>query len=257
VASTRVQNSSTGFIDVQTLPVDGAYTVFIDPQGAYIGNMTLSLNNVVDLTGPITTDGSPVTKTFRVPGQNATLSFTGTASQKVSLNITGVTVFDSYIYIKKPDGTTVASTRVQNSSTGFIDVQTLPVDGAYTVFIDPQGAYTGSMTLVLSNVVDVTGTITIGGSPVTVNITAPGQNAQLTFDGTSGQQVTVRITNNTITESTVLLLKPDGATLASCVFCGGNFNLATQTLPTTGTYTISIDPRFAYVGSMSVSVTSP
>jgi hypothetical protein len=37
----------------------------------------------------------------------------------------------------------------------------------------------------------------------------------------------------------------------------GSFNLSTQTLPVTGTYTIVIDPSDANIGSIVVSVTSP
>jgi hypothetical protein len=36
-----------------------------------------------------------------------------------------------------------------------------------------------------------------------------------------------------------------------------SFNLATQTLPTTGTYTIVVDPPGATTGSINVSVTNP
>src|SRR5262249_53457651 len=45
----------------------------------------------------------------------AMILFDGIEGQRVSLNVTGVTIFDSYIYINKPDGTTLASTRISNS----------------------------------------------------------------------------------------------------------------------------------------------
>jgi YD repeat-containing protein len=256
-AATAVDNASIGLIDVQLLPITGTYTIFVDPRDNYTGNMTLSLYSVADVTAAITTGGPSVNASITIPGQNALLTFSGTAGQKVSLKMTGVTILYSTIVLKKPDGTNLAATAVDSASSGFLETQLLPVNGTYTIFVDPRDSYTGNMTLTLYNVVDVTGTITIGGSPAIVNITTPGQKALLTFDGTSGQQVTVHITNNNIGELAVLLLKPDGTTLTSCVFCGGSFNLPTQTLPTTGTYTISIDPRFAYIGNVSVSVTSP
>jgi hypothetical protein len=114
------------------------------------------------------------------------------------------------------------------------------------------------MTLTLYDVpADVAGAVTIGGPAVQVTITVPGQNGSLTFNGTSGQQVTVRVTNNTMSTVTVKLLKPDGTTLTSKTSSSSSFNLTTQTLPTTGTYTITIDPSGANTGSMNVSVTSP
>ena len=89
-----------------------------------------------------------------------------------------------------------------------------------------------------------------------MTITAPGQNGALTFTGTSGQVVTIHMTGNTVASVTLRLLKPDGTQLGT-IWGGGNFNLANQTLPTTGTYTIVIDPTNWEVGSMNISVTSP
>ncbi len=67
------------------------------------------------------------------------------------------------------------------------------------MFVDPDSALTGTATVNLYTMTDITGTITIGGPSVPVNFTVPGQNARLTFSGTSGQQVTVHITGNTMT----------------------------------------------------------
>jgi hypothetical protein len=89
-----------------------------------------------------------------------------------------------------------------------------------------------------------------------VTTTVPGQNASLTFSGTASQQVTVRVTGNTMSTLTLKVLRPDGTTLAQTSSASGTFNLATQ-LPTTGTYTITIDPLQTNIGSMNVQVTSP
>ena len=62
--------------------------------------------------------------------------------------------------------------------------------------------------------------------------------ARLTFDVTSGQQVTVRLTGNTMGFTTVKLLKPNGTEQTSGSNSLGSFNLATQTLSTPGTYTV-------------------
>ena len=57
--------------------------------------------------------------------------------------------------------------------------------------------------------------------------------------------------------TTVRLLKPDGTQLTSSTSSSASFNLSTQTLPTTGTYTIVVDPSAANTGSINVSVTNP
>jgi hypothetical protein len=104
---------------------------------------------------------------------------------------------------------------------------------------------------------DTTGTLTIGGAAVNVTLTTPGQNGSLTFTGTSGQQATVHVTSNTMSTVRVTLLRPDGTSMTSAFTSAASFNLATQSLTTTGTYTIKIDPDSSNTGSMSVSVTNP
>jgi hypothetical protein len=115
----------------------------------------------------------------------------------------------------------------------------------------------GNVTLTLYTVpADTTGTVTIGGSAVAVTLGTPGQNGALTFSGTASQQVTVRMTSNTYGWVTVRLKKPDGSVLTSLLGFG-SFNLSQQTLPTTGTYTIEVDPSAAATGTINVAVTSP
>lgn len=256
--------SGGGFIDMQTLPTTGTYTVFVNPHIAGVGSATLTLYEVpADLGGTLTTDGSSLTLTTTTPGQNSRPTFEGTAGQRVSLKVTGVSLTggNGYldVYLKKPDGTTLASQSYVGSGGGFIDVQTLPSSGTYTVLVDPQDTGVGSATLALYEVpADSTGAASVNGGAVAASNTVPGQNARVTFDGTSAQQVTVRLTGSTMGWVTVNLLKPDGSTLTSYTSYGSaSFDLAAQTLPTTGTYTVLVDPLGANTGSVNVSVTNP
>ena len=249
--------SSSALVEAQLLPVSGTYTVVIDPSGAGTGQVTVNIYDVVDLTGPIAIDGAGVTSTITTPGQVARLAFDGTAGQRVSVNNSGSTMTGCWtVAILKPDGTQLASV-FSCSSGSFMEPQTLPVTGSYTLLIDPSGAATGQVTANLYNVVDVTGSLTLGGPAVNVNLTVVGQNASYTMSGAAGQQATVRGTSNTMSCVQVTLLKPDGTSLTSTFTCSGSFNLTTQTLPITGTYTIRVDPSGANTGSMSLSVTNP
>jgi len=259
LVSTTVTTS--GQIDTTTLPVTGTYTVLGDPLNTSAGSMTLQLYNVpADITGTITPGGSPVTVTTTTPGQNASYTFSGSASQRVSLNITSVSFTGNSwvtVYIKKPDGSSLFSTTV-DSGGGFIDTKTLPVNGTYSVFVDPVNFNSGSLTLTLYDVpADASNSTTVNGSGVTVSTTVPGQNAEVTFSGTSSQQVTVRITGNSMGFTQVKLLKPDGTQLTSHTSSGSSFNLLQQTLPTTGTYKVFIDPSGTNTGSITVQVTNP
>ena len=251
--------SGGAFVDTQTLPVAGTYTILVNPSSTGTGNATLTLNDCTDVTGTISPGGGSVSVTIPVQGQSARVTFSGTAGQRVSLNMTGVTIFSSFVSLNNPDGSALGSSiLISNASTAFMDPRTLPSTGTYTIVVDPNNTNTGSMTLTLYDVAaDPTGSVTVGGSALNVTTTVPGQNATVKFNGTSGQQVTVHVTSNTMGTVTVKLLKPDGATLTTTTSSSASFNLATQTLSVTGTYTISIDPSGANIGSMNVSVTSP
>ena len=247
---------STIFTEPQQLPVAGTYTIVIDPSGSGTGQTTTNLYNVVDTSQTITVDGASVVSPLNTPGQVARLTFSGTTSQRISVNSNSTFNTCWTLSILKPDSTQLSSTFGCGSGI-FIEPQQLPVAGTYTVVIDPSGSGTGQTTTNLYNVTDVSGSVTINGSALPVTTTKPGQNANITFSGTSSQLATVRIANSTFSCLTVTLLKPDGTSLTSTFSCGGSFNLSQQTLPTTGTYTIKIDPNGAGTGSVNVSVTNP
>ena len=256
-------SSGGTFIDVQNLPSTGTYTILLDPQGSNIVGATLTLYDVpADVTGLLVPGGSPLTVTIVTPGQNAAPTFEGTAGQRVSLLLSAVNAVggNGYmdIYLNKPDGTTLASQGYVSANGCFIDVQSLPLTGTYTVLLSPQASTIGNATLTLYDVpADASGTLVIDTPAVDTATTVPGQGARLTFDGTQGQQANVSLTNNTMGQVTVNLLKPDGTILASYTSYGSsNFNLAAQTLPTTGTYTVSVDPAGVNTGGISVRITS-
>jgi hypothetical protein len=256
--ATPVFMYATGFIDVKTLPTTGTYTIVVDPYGTSTGSLTLTLYDVPsDFSGTITPGESSVTVPTTVPGQNGALTFSGTSGQRISLQAaSGTFASGEYVNILKPDGSSLVNPYMY--ATGFIDVKTLPSTGTYTIAVDPDSTSTGSLTLTLYNVPsDPTTTLTIGGSSATLTTTTPGQNALATFSGTSGQQVTVHLTSNSMSWVTVALLKPDGSQLTSTYQVASSFNLSQQTLPTTGTYSITINPDTTGTGSITVNVTTP
>jgi hypothetical protein len=192
------------------------------------------------------------------PGQNAALTFSGTPGQRIFLKGTsGLTgqllACDVNVRILQPGGAVLAPDSCMENS-GFIGPRTLATGGTYTVVVDPSSHAAGNLTLTLYTVPDdTTGVVTIGGPAVTVPLSTPGQIGTRTFSGTAGQQVTVRLTSNTFGWVAVRLKKPDGSLLAS-LRGFSNFSVPPQTLPTTGIYTIEVDPGAA--GSITLAATS-
>jgi hypothetical protein len=220
--------------------------------------MTLTLYDVpADVSGSISF-GSATPITISAPGQNALLSFTGAANQRVSLRITSSTLAQSYISMRKPDGTWLFTPEFITGASAFIDTKTLPVAGTYVVVVDAYDANIGGMTLTLYDVPpDASGTGSVGGGTVPLSVTVPGQNASMTFAGTSSQQVTVRMTGNSMGFVTLRLLRANGTVVTTTSSSSTSFNLSTVTLPATETYRVTVDPTGANLGSITIAVTSP
>src|SRR5262249_21425883 len=148
----------------------------------------------------------------------------------------------SDVSILSPDGTTLTPSTFAGSSGGFIDQQTLPVTGTYTILVDPRSTNTGRMTLTLIDASDVTGTIANGGPGVTIAISQFGQNARLTFSGAANQQVSLQISAGAV-GSEISIVNPDGTLLVSPMTIDTNGgSLILPALPATGLYTIFVNP---------------
>ena len=250
-------DTSEGFLDAITLPYTGTYTILLDPNSIYTGNLILRLYNVVDVTSTITPGGASIPVTVGTPGQNAILSFNGSVGQRVSLNITSNT-FGYIIYnnvavqIKDPSGTVIGSGDLNGSgSTVYIDAVTLPVNGTYTLSLNPTGPRTGSATFTLNSVVDVTDTISVGGPAVSKSVTVPGQNIKLTFDATAGQRVSLATSISGFTSwPRLYILNPDGTVLTGPY----SDSIGATTLPVTGTYAVFSDPYGSETGTQTFTL---
>lgn len=241
--------------DAQVLPTSGTYAILIDPELSYTGHVKLALYNAPDLAGTIMTDQVAVTPTLTVPGQRALYTFNGTAGQWVNLGLTGVSIASSTVSMLRPDGSKLASTTIGPSGGSLDPNAALPETGTYTIVVDPVSNHTGSMTLSLSS--PVTGTIAIDGAAVPVSLNKAGKTARYTFNGNSGQWVSLGLTSVGLTSSSISLVSPDGTTLASTAVgtAGGALEIPNP-LPTTGTYTILVRPGSTYTGNITLTLST-
>jgi YD repeat-containing protein len=257
IVNTTSNPPSGTFIDQVTAPYTGSYTVLIDPHASITFGMTLNLYNAADLTGTITTDGTQVSMTTTIPGQNVRLTFAETAGRRVSMtsNTPGL------VSILNPDGSTLLS---PSNGAGFFEPITLPVTGTYTILLNPGGTTTGTVSASVWDVVDFTAGITPSnppGTPSHVTITTPGQNGLLTFSGSNGQQLSLQLANVANIESTnfpyvvAAILGPNNATVAPRTNFSSDGVMNAVTLNAgTGTYTVLIDPVNSNTGSVDVTL---
>lgn len=256
-----------GFLEPVALPASGTYSILIDHNGGLVNGMTLRLYDVSpDVAGNVASNGAPFPVSLTSPGQNARPTFNGAAGLRVSLRArqTISTIILSNVAIIKPDGTNLTTATL--GSDLFIDPVTLPVNGTYTILVDPQYNKTTPTTLYLYDLpLDATGSLTINGSTVTTVISTPGQNAGLSFNVASTQNVTIRVSSNAIADpltgigvsSTISILNSGGTTVYSASFNVSAGDLVVPTALSPGNYTLKIDPTGAGVGSMSLRLTSP
>ena len=191
-------------------------------------------------------------------GKQALRVFEGTAGHRASIKVTGVTTSTNVYFYDALGSVMQAATTILAS--GFVEVATLRSTATYSVIVgSPNGA--DSATLTLYDVPpDFTGTIAAGGSSVTVPITTPGQNGKLTFSGTVGQRVSLAGANGTITSQIlgcdvyVSILNPDGTVLAAATCMEGSGFIDATTLPSTGTYTILVDPQSYATGNLPLTL---
>ena len=239
----------------QVLPASGTYAVLVESDLSYTGKLKLALYNAPDLTGTIMVDQGTVTPRLTVPGQRARYTFNGTEGQWVNVGLTGVSILMTTVAILKPDGSKWESTTVGPSGGSLDPLTALPVTGTYTIAVEPVSNYTGSMTIALSS--PVTGTIAIDGASVPVTLNKVGQTARYAFNGNAGQWVNLGLSSVSITSSAVTLLTSDGTILASTAVGTAGGSLEDRNpLPTTGTYTILIDPVGSYTGKMTLTLST-
>lgn len=251
LVSTSIGTSGGSLDPTTSLPTTGTYTIVVDPTGLATGSMTLTS----PLTGTITLDGASVPLSLTKAGQTARYTFSGTSGQWLSLGLTSVTISSSTVTLLKPDGTMLAATTIGTSGGGLEPPSTLPTTGTYTIVVDPSGTNTGNITLTLMSY--LSGTLNLDGTATVSTISNVGQNARYTFTGTAGQWVSLGMTAVTITSSTITLWKPDGTQLASTTVgtTGGSLDLSSA-LPTTGTYTITVNPTANYTGTMTLTLST-
>ncbi|MET8149520.1 LamG-like jellyroll fold domain-containing protein [Actinoplanes sp. NPDC049668] len=244
-------------VDLPLLLDTGTHEVFLDPDRAATGELTLALSAEID-AGEAGT-GVPATHLdFAAVGQNARLRFTATAGQRLSLGFTGAGAGLEFVYatVLKPDGTQLGSA----SSVYTLDdkdLGALPATGVYQVVFDPYQGRTGPLDVTLSEEV-AAGALTVGGAGVPVSVVRPGQDARLTLAGTAGQRARLAFSDGTLNNTwvTVRVLAPDGGTFLSDRLRTAGQTVDLPAFAASGDYAVVLDPYNAGVGQITIAATT-
>jgi hypothetical protein len=248
--------NGAGHIDRAEFTVDGTYAVTVDA-GAGSGRALVRVYAARDTGGTLVPNGPVVTATVAQPGALARYRFTGSAGQRVYLEVPESSLPDqcSPLELRGPDGRTLNSGCVING-VGEVDGTVLPADGSYTVLVDPKDRTTGSVALRLVASRDRTGDIDVDGPPVVAAVDQPGAVTGYRFTAAAGTSVTVVATGATLPDqcSPLELRDPDGRELNSGCVINGAGGIDRTVLPATGTYTVVVDPSGAATGEVTLAL---
>src|SRR5258707_1050310 len=197
-------------------------------------------------------------------GQNARLTFDGTAGQRVSVGMNGITLVVGYccdvgsVAIYKPDGTALLSPFGFHNNGNGTPRQTLPVTRTYSIPVYPNYSSSCKQTVTLSEFFFFFFNDTATSEIFTLSLR---DALPISFDGTAGQRVSVGMDGITLgvgyccDVGSVAIYKPDGTVLLSpFAFPNGGNGTPSQVLPVTGTYSIMIDPYAARTGNVTVTL---
>jgi hypothetical protein len=241
------------------LDSDGDYAVVIDARPGDTGRAMVRVYTAEDVEGSITPNGDAVTPMLDRPGSHARYTFAGSAGQRVFVEAMGGTLPGqcSPLRLEDPSGGLLGATCLYGGR-GAIGGEALPVDGTYTVVLDPSDRTTGTVHMRLYVSTDQVGTIELDGEPVTVDIDTPGGIAVYEFVAAAGTSVTVEGTDATVPSSCspLGLFTADGDRLAATCLFGGAATIEPTILPADGRYRVVMDPAGAGTGSMTLTVRS-
>jgi YD repeat-containing protein len=250
--------ATTNVLSVSSLPSSGTYTVFIEP--AYAATASLKVAIPGTLNGQLVIDESPQNIVTTVAGQNVRITFAASAGDHLGLGLDQLSSSaGSFTYtMYSPDGAVLRSSQTCNVSQKgcdhpFVDYATT---GTYTVVVTPNGASAMGFRATLST--DVSGGMLQPGVPAKIDLSRAGQHARLTFEGVAGQGVSL-VEKNVSTQPkgynvNMFLLAPDGSILKEISPPATTNVLSVSSLPSSGTYTVFIEPAYAATATVDVEL---
>lgn len=249
------QTATASMFNLENLPVTGTYTLIVSPDDGVVA--TGQASYLAMAGGPLAADGQAVSSTAG-NGQNIYYSFTAIAGDEMQIGLANPTFQGQKTtiayYINDPSGNQIDYGYIDPNSSPYAGRRLLAktLAGTYTIKVVPgSGGSAYGVTATLSHYLH--GNVTLG-SPATVDIVRQGQIAKMTFDGTSGAFLKLKMTALTTSPSgqqvAMTVYDPSGKSIGSVdLYQGKSYDL--PKLPATGTYTMTLAPAYGVPASMS------
>jgi hypothetical protein len=198
-----------------------------------------------------------------VPGEQLRFRFNGVAGALPQIGVSGITLSSGtgyfLMHVISPNGSSSNDIYCNQSGNYCDDPWPGPLgamtSGNYTILLDTYGKGLNGGSVYVST--PLTGSLVVGNAAQTITLDRPGRTARYTFSGTAAQTLRLSWANTTVSGGTVAVtvLKPDGSTLNSGSFTNGTSGgMDLTALPTTGTYTVILDPATVNTMAADISV---
>ena len=235
------------------LPANGTYTIVGDMGGIATGTVTAKAwLNTTDPTIAIPLTGVATTRNASQGGHSALFTFTGTAGQRVTAEVTGVGTGTASLVA--PNGSVLAS----GTNGGLIaNGVGLPAAGTYTIVGELPGITTGTVTAKAWNTgTEIPVVSPANGNPVSDPNSVAGRDVVVTFTATAGTQTTVAVSGTT--GFATRLIRPatsDNATIwSSSSSTGTAVTSGVTALNATGVYQVLVDIGGTNTGTATVTI---
>jgi hypothetical protein len=243
-----------GFIDAFEARQDGSLVITADPPDKQSLAATVKLINLSDDKMFALAFATPTTFSTTQPGENVKLTFDGKADQVVSLRTTKVQT-GSNLRLREAGEDNDLKAMWSPSPTGVLMVVKLPIQGQYVLIVDPNLDTLESGTITLYDVTErPSAGGSVGGGPVTVRTSLPGQVGVITFDATAGQRVSLRSRGQD--GFYVTAVAPNGDVVRERQWVPPNFTVSDLELRQAGTFSLLVESPDGSPASFTMEVTA-
>ncbi|MCL7377079.1 RHS repeat-associated core domain-containing protein [Streptomyces sp. 35G-GA-8] len=241
-------------IALPVLPETGSYQVIIDPNKGAGGTLALTLST--DVLAPLTADGPSAPVSFARAGQRVRAEFTAPDTASLGFAATGNSVPQATDVRLIPEGGTPGTVgSFTKNADGAYYLTGLTAGKKYTLLLTPAAAATGSLTLWLSKPAPAA-VLTPAAPSATVDITRPGQQAELRTDATAGDGFAVAFSGTTLTSQSSVRHLPPAAT--ADVSIGSlrttDLDVALRAPLTGGTHRVLVQPNAPATGRTTATL---
>ena len=139
-------NTSTNFH--MNLPSTGQYTIFMDPSGTNISNLTITISSEVD-GGTLQINGPALPISTSRVGQRGRFLFDGAANQQITVRTSNDTS-EPLVLVMRQNGDAVL-VQFSHSPGSNLGPVTLPATETYYVYVDPLGTGTASLSVAITS----------------------------------------------------------------------------------------------------------